>query len=75
LPFSEVAGNSVKFGQDFPTNRSRFAGGGDQDGKAGFDPTYNQINIIQSISKNEIWFKVKEEVKRQPEEYMKYFED
>jgi hypothetical protein len=29
----------------------------------------------QAVLKNEIWFKVKEEGKRQPEEYMKYFED
>jgi hypothetical protein len=31
--------------------------------------------FCQAASKIEIWFKVKEEVKRQPEEYMKYFED
>jgi hypothetical protein len=30
---------------------------------------------IQAIPKDGIWPKVKEEVKRQPEEYMKYFED
>jgi hypothetical protein len=29
----------------------------------------------QAIPRNGIWLKVKEEVKRQPEEYMKYFED
>jgi hypothetical protein len=27
------------------------------------------------VSKNEMWLKVKEEAKRQPEENMKYFED
>jgi hypothetical protein len=32
-------------------------------------------SVLQAIPKNGIWFKVKEEVKRQPEEYMKYFED
>jgi hypothetical protein len=31
--------------------------------------------VLQAVLKNELWFKVKEEVKRQPEEYMKYFED
>jgi hypothetical protein len=30
---------------------------------------------IRAVSKKEIWPKVKEKVKRQPEEYMKYFED
>jgi hypothetical protein len=30
---------------------------------------------MQAITKDGIWAKVKEEVKRQPEEYMKYFED
>ena len=32
-------------------------------------------NPFQAIPKNGIWLKVKEEVKRQPEEYMTYFED
>jgi hypothetical protein len=32
-------------------------------------------NNKQVASKNEIWLKVKEGAKRQPEEYMKYFED
>jgi hypothetical protein len=30
---------------------------------------------LQAALKNELWLKIKEEVKRQPEEYMKYFED
>jgi hypothetical protein len=29
----------------------------------------------QAFSKNEIWLKIKEEVKKQPEEYIEYFED
>ncbi len=37
--------------------------------------TFCLDEFIHAISKNEIWFKVKEEVKRQPEEYMEYFED
>jgi hypothetical protein len=31
--------------------------------------------LQEVILKNGIWLKVEEEVKRQPEEYMKYFED
>jgi hypothetical protein len=30
---------------------------------------------IEPIPKNGVWSKVEEEVKSQPEEYMKYFED
>ena len=30
---------------------------------------------LDTISKNGVWLKVEEEEKRQPEEYMKYFED
>jgi hypothetical protein len=30
---------------------------------------------LEPIPKNGVWFKVEEEGKRQPEEYMKYFED
>ena len=30
---------------------------------------------VEAIPKNGIWLKVKEEAKRQPEEYMTYFED
>jgi hypothetical protein len=30
---------------------------------------------LEPIPKNGVWFKVEEEAKRQPEEYMKYFED
>jgi hypothetical protein len=30
---------------------------------------------LKAIHQNGIWLKVKEEAKRQPEEYMKYFED
>jgi hypothetical protein len=33
------------------------------------------LESLQAISKNGIWFKINEEVKSQPEEYMKYFED
>ena len=36
---------------------------------------WTDIIKLQAISKNEIWLKVEEEVKSQPEEYMKYFED
>jgi hypothetical protein len=36
------------------------------------DPAGNKLQVI---TKNGIWPKVKEGVKRQPEEYMKYFED
>jgi hypothetical protein len=32
-------------------------------------------NQFEPIPKNGVWFKVEEEAKRQPEEYMKYFED
>jgi hypothetical protein len=31
--------------------------------------------LLEPIPKNGVWFKVEEEAKRQPEEYMKYFED
>jgi hypothetical protein len=37
--------------------------------------SHRAVVYLQAILKNGIWPKVKEEVKRQPEEYMKYFED
>jgi hypothetical protein len=42
------------------------------------ESTYRRLShgdYLQAIPKYGIWPKVKEEVKRQPEEYMKYFED
>jgi hypothetical protein len=39
------------------------------------DENKGRLLGVEAVLQNGIWFKVKEEAKRHPEEYMKYFED